>query len=380
MSRLPAALVLALILILPVRGAGSSISAQDDERLRVIATFSIIGDIVQNVAGDAVDLSIIVGPDGDPHTFEPSPEQIADLADADLIFENGIEFETWLDDMYEASGSGATRVPLADGLDLLEISGEAHDDETADHDHGDHDPHVWQDVGNVIAEVSVIRDSLTAADPANTATYTANAEAYAGQLQELDSSIRTMVETVPAENRVLFTSHDALGYFAHAYGFTIAGTALGSVSTEASDPSAGEIVDLIDQIKAAGATAIFVENVESGDLMSQIARDAGVILAPTLYTDALGTSESPAATYIAMMTYNAVTIVTALGGQVVTGHSRLKPGADRERLSTAIAGGQAGSACLVSERRSVSAPGFNRGRHQARPDRPIRTLVRGQVG
>ena len=134
------------------------------------------------------------------------------------------------------------------------------------------------------------------------------------ELLALDESIRQMVESLPAEQRVLVTSHDSLQYFAHAYGFTIAGTALGSLSTEAADPSAGEIADLIDQIKATGVPAIFAENVESSDLMQQIADDAGVRLAPELFTDALSKSDGPAATYIALMNYNATTIVTALGG------------------------------------------------------------------
>lgn len=322
-ARLPhfvVACLLALSIVLPA--AQFDAAAQEGEPLRVVATFSIVGDVVQNVAGDAVELSVIVGADGDAHTFEPSPEQIAELADAELIFENGLGFETWLDDMYEASGSNAERVPLAEGLELLEVSGEEHDDEAEDHDdeaedheHGEHDPHVWQDVSNVVAEVAVVRDALIAADPVNADLYTANAAAYTAQLQELDVSIRAMVETVPAEQRVLITSHDSLAYFAHAYGFTIAGSAFGSISTEAGDPSAGEIAELIELIDTSGAPAIFVENVESGDLMEQIASDAGVELAPTLYTDALGTADSPGATYLDMMRYNATTIVTALGGQ-----------------------------------------------------------------
>ena len=300
-------------------GTRARVTAQDHESLTVVATFSILGDVVRNVAGDAVDLTVIVGADGDAHTFEPKPNQIAALADADLIFENGISFETWLDDMYDASGSNATRVVVTDGLPLLAFGG--HDDVSAathtnddGHQSDEHDPHVWNDVANVVAEVTTIRDALIAADPANAGTYTANATTYTQQLQDLDASIRQMVGTIPAEERVLVTSHDALAYFAHAYGFTIAGTALGSLSTEASDPSAGEIGKLIEQIKATGVPAIFAENAESGDLMEQIARDAGVTLAPRLYTDALSKDDGPAATYIALMTYNATTIVTALGG------------------------------------------------------------------
>lgn len=297
----------------------ASITARADEPLTVVATFSILGDIVQNVGGDYVDLTVIVGPDGDAHTFEPKPNQISALADADLIFENGIGFETWLDDMYDASGSHADRIVVTDGLPLLAFG--THDDQpdathaTDDgHDSNEHDPHVWNDAQNVIAEVTTIRDALIAADPANTDAYTANAAAYTEQLQELDASITQMVETIPAEQRILFTSHDALAYFAHAYGLTIAGTALGSLSTEASDPSAGDIGKLIEQIKATGVPAIFAENAESNDLMDQIARDAGVTVAPRLYTDALSKEDGPAATYIALMTYNATTIVTALGG------------------------------------------------------------------
>jgi zinc/manganese transport system substrate-binding protein len=320
-TRLRRPLAIALTLILSLGGLlAGPVSAQDSGKLKVVATFSILGDVVQNVGGDAVDLTTIVGPDGDPHTFEPKPDQISALADAKLIFENGIGFETWLDDMYSSSGSSATRVVVTDGLPLLAFNGQsdvpATPHATGDgHGHDEHDPHVWQDVSNVIAEVGTIRDALIDADPAHADTYTANAAAYTSQLQELDGKIRQMVETLPADKRVLVTSHDSLGYFAHAYGFTIAGTALGSLSTEGADPSAGDIARLIDQIKATGVPAIFAENVESQDLMQQIARDAGVTLAPPLYTDALSKADGPAATYIALMTYNATTIVTALGGK-----------------------------------------------------------------
>lgn len=299
-------------LVAPARG-------QSAERLQVVATFSILGDIVRNLTGDAADVTVIVGRDGDAHTFEPNPAQIGAIADADLIIENGIGFEPWLDDMYEASGSSATRVIATDGLTLLALgaddaeSGEEHTSDDG-HDHGDHDPHVWHDVSNVVHEVGVIRDALATADPANAGTYTGSADAYSAQLTDLDTRIRAMVESVPAEHRVLVTSHDSLGYFAHAYGFTIAGSAFGSLSTEAADPSAGEIADLIEQIKATGVPAIFAENVENSELMEQIARDAGVSLAPTLFTDALSAEEGDAPTYISLMIWNATTIVTALGG------------------------------------------------------------------
>ena len=165
-----------------------------------------------------------------------------------------------------------------------------------------------------MAEAENIKKALVVEDPANAEAYERSAANYRDQLEELDSAIRRYVDTVPVEERVIFTSHDALGYFARAYGFTITGTALGSLSTEAADPSAGEIGELIEAIKGAGVPAIFAENVESSDLMERIASDAGVVVAPPLYTDALSKSDGPAATYIDLMTYNATTIVTALGG------------------------------------------------------------------
>lgn len=294
----------------------------------VLATFSILGDVVRNVGGEAIALEVLVGPDGDAHTFEPSPSDIAKIADATLIFENGVEFETWLDDVYASSDSTATRVAVAEGLPLLELEehgheeGEEHTDEASpesghdegeEHEEGEQDPHVWHDVQNVIAEVAVIRDALAAADPANAETYAANADAYVAQLTELDAFAAAEAEKLPPERRKLITSHDALGYLAAAYGFEIVGTALGSLSTETADPSGGEIAELVEQIKAAGVPAIFAENIEGTDLMQQIADDAGVALAPPLFTDALGQPGSQGATYIEMVRYNMTTIVTALG-------------------------------------------------------------------
>lgn len=339
----------ALVVAVGLTGPLATAQAQaQDEPLKVVATFSILGDIVANIGGDAIELEVIVGPDGDAHTFEPSPSDIVKLTDADVIVENGVEFETWLDDVYEASDSEAIRVVATDGLTLLELgehegeehegegSPEAHHDEDeehadgaspeADHDeegeehegeeheHGEQDPHVWQSVQNVIGEVAVIRDALVAADPDAAATYQANADAYLAQLTELDAFITAEVAELPAESRKLVTSHDALGYFADAYEFEIVGTALDSLSTETADPSGGELAELVEQIKAAGVPAIFAENVANTGLMEQIAADAGVVLAPGLYTDALGPAGSDGGTYVEMMRYNATTIVTALGG------------------------------------------------------------------
>ncbi len=296
--------------------------------LPVLATFSILGDLVRNVGGDAIALDVLVGPDSDAHTFEPSPSDIAKIADASLIFENGVAFEEWLDDVYASSDSTATRVVATEGLTLLGFEeGEHEDEEHADdaspeadhggeeeHGHGEQDPHVWHDVKNVIAEVAIVRDALAAADPANAETYASNADTYLAQLTELDAFATAEAGKLPVERRKLVTSHDALGYLAAAYGFEIIGTALGSLSTETADPSGGELAELVEQIQAAGVPAIFVENIEGTDLMRQIADDAGVALAPPIYTDALGEPGGEAGTYVDLVRYNMTTIVAALGG------------------------------------------------------------------
>ena len=159
--------------------------------------------------------------------------------------------------------------------------------------------------------VTVIADELAKADPANAAAYFANRDRYVGELSELDAWVRSQVQTIPAEHRILVTSHDTFGYFAEQYGFRTV-TVLGSVSSEASDPSAAAVVNVIEQIKASSVTAVFAENILSPRLTEQIARQSGVRVVATLYTDALGAADSEGASYIAMIRYNVQTIVEAL--------------------------------------------------------------------
>ena len=291
---------------------------QDGEPLRVVATFSILGDWVTQVGGDRIEVATIVPAGGDAHTFDPNPDQVTSIADADLIFEIGIGFETWLDDMYAASGSEAQRIVVSEGLDLIaadEASPVAEaepEGEEEDHAHGEVDPHIWHDVNNAVASVETIRAALGSADGANAATYDANAGAYAAELTELDAFIRAEAGKLPEDRRKLVTSHDTFGYFARAYGFEIVGTALNSLTTESNDPPASEIAALVEEIDDSGVPAIFAENVSNTDLMQTIADEAGVTLAPSLYTDALGEPGSDGETYIAMMHSNSSTIVTAL--------------------------------------------------------------------
>lgn len=301
---------------------------------KVLATFSILGDLVQNVGGDRIELRTLVQPGTDAHTFAPSPSDGIAVVDANLIFENGLGFEPWLDDLYTSAESRATRVVVTQGIELIgaeegQHAGEAdehgadhaaegtpaaeHAGEADEHGHGEYDPHVWHDVGNVITMVATIRDALVAADPAGAAEYTANAERYLAELRALDAFVVEQTAALPEARRKLVTSHDTFGYFAHRYGYQVLGTALGSISTDITDPSAREIVDLVEQIKAAGVPAIFAENVHNPGLMEQIASETGVALAPTLYTDALGAPGSDGETYLKLVRYNLTTIVGALG-------------------------------------------------------------------
>lgn len=304
----------------------------------VVGSFSIISDWVTMVGGEMVSVSSLVPAGGDAHTFDPAPSDVAVMTDARAIFSMGAGFEPWLADLVSASGTTAPVIAVNDSLELMPGSGEHeaehdhdhegdatpmadehdHDHEAEaghDHDHGAFDPHTWTDVQNAIISVQQIRDSLMEVDAANADTYTVNCDAYLKDLEELDSWIKSEVEKVPMENRKLVTTHDTLGYFAHAYGFEIIGTALGSLTTDVGDPSAGDIAALVDEIRGTGVPAIFPENVSNADLMQSIAKEAGVTVAPPLYSDALGESGSDGDSYLKMMRYNVTTIVTALTPQ-----------------------------------------------------------------
>jgi ABC-type Zn uptake system ZnuABC Zn-binding protein ZnuA len=284
---------------------------------RVVATFSLIGDWARIVGGEHIALTVLAGPGVDTHTFSPTPADGKALANAEVIFENGIAFETWLDDLYAASESRAQRVSVTAGLSLHKAGDHTDDDhaddnhaEASDHAHGDSDPHVWHDVANAIAIVENIRAALAQADPANAAAYAANAAAYTTELQTLDAWVLAQVATLPTERRQLVTPHDTFGYFAERYGFTVVGTVL-PASTEGASPSAEELAQLIDAVKAAGVPAVFAETVSGESLIQQVAAEAGVSIVP-LYTDALGPAGSSGDTYLRLMRANVTAIVEAL--------------------------------------------------------------------
>src|SRR5829696_7072512 len=265
------ALVLAIIASLPTLIPVAAQTPSTGDPLQVVASFSILGDLVKNVGGDAVEVTTLIGPGVDAHTYDPAPSDLVVLSKAYVIFENGLGFEPWLDRFFASAQPSGARVVVTEGITPREAgAGDAHEgeaqlEEDGDaHEHGQFDPHVWHDVANVIIMVGNIRDALVAADPARAEWYKANAAAYIAKLEALDASVREQVGTLPPERRKLVTSHDTFGYFAAAYGFDIIGTALGSISTEAGDPSARDIATLVTEIQEAGVPAIFAENVEIG--------------------------------------------------------------------------------------------------------------------
>ncbi len=318
MQRQSSILVLALLALTGCT-AGTRETPAQAGKPKVVATFSVVGDLVRNVAGDHVELITLVGSDGDAHTFEPAPQDAAALAKAAVIVENGVGFEGWLDKLYASSQSKAKRVVASKGLKLRDADDEHEHEAKKDgdkqkhkHDHDDQDPHVWHDVQNAIHMTGVIETELAKADPANAAKYRANAAAYAKQLQELDQWVLDQVATVPEARRKLVTSHDTFGYFAQRYGFKVVGTALGSFSTETADPSAADFAKLCATIKAAKVPVVFAENIQSAKVVHRLAQEAGVKLAPPLFTDALGKEGSEGDTYLKMMRHNVAVIVNNL--------------------------------------------------------------------
>jgi zinc/manganese transport system substrate-binding protein/manganese/iron transport system substrate-binding protein len=287
-------------LIIALSATACSSGGSPSAKLRIVATTTIVGDIVRAVAGDKADVTVLLAPGVDPHEYQPVPSDVQALAQAKIVFANGAGLEPWLPDLIESAGTTARS--LSDGLSLRTVE---EDGVTED------DPHVWFDVANAIHFAGQIRDALIAVDAANADVYRANADAYIGQLKELDAWIVAQVGTLPPQNRLLVTNHDTFGYFAARYGFTVLGTVFPAAGAAAS-PSAQQVSELIQSIQRAGVRAVFTENTLNPDLANTIAQEAGVKVISELYTDALGPADSPAATYIDLMRFDVQTIVEAL--------------------------------------------------------------------
>lgn len=284
--------------------------------LKVLASTTFLADIARNVAGDRARVESLLPFGADPHSYQAAPTDVARIAESSVLILNGVEYEHFIEPLLENAGGERVVIEATTGLTPHEMEEHAHEGEEEhaaegeEHAHEAGDPHMWLDPNLVITYVENIRDGLSEADPEGAETYKANADAYIAQLKDLDNWINEQVDTIPAERRLLVTNHEALGYFAERYGFEVVDTIIPSLSTEAS-ASAQEVAAAIEAIKAAGASAIFLGEVENADLANQIADETGVKVVDGLYLETL-TDGEPAATYIDMMKYNVTQIVQAL--------------------------------------------------------------------
>ena len=282
------------------------------EKLHVVATTSILGDVVHQVGGDRIELTTLLPVGADPHSYSAAPQDLRTLSEVQVVFMVGEGVEETLLPVLENREGNSALVAVNTGLALQELPADTHKaDNQAEGEHQHAlDPHTWTAGPSVIHWVEQIEQSLSALDPANAATYQANAAAYRSKLEALDQEIQRAVAVIPAANRKLVTDHDDFGYFADRYGFTLVGAVIPSFSTLAA-PSAQELAALQQQVAAEGVKAIFVGTTVNPELADQMAHDLGIAVVP-LYTDSLSGADGPAATYLDMMHYNVQAIVAAL--------------------------------------------------------------------
>jgi zinc/manganese transport system substrate-binding protein len=299
------------LLILAVLSAASTIAPssahQAPTKLKVVATFSILGDFAGIVGGDRADVETLVGPNGDVHVYTPTTADAEMIRNAGLVIVNGLGLEGWLPRLIKSSGSNATTVLAPGGIVPRKVAGG--DILSRERGAGSVDPHAWQSVANAEIYVGNIRDAMVAADPANAATYRANAAAYLARLEALDHEVREAVARIPAERRKVISTHGAFGYFAAAYDLTF--VAPQGVSTE-TEPSARDIATIIVQIRKEKIPAVFLENVSDPRLMRQIASETGAAIGGTLYSDSLTKENGEAPSYVDMIRHNIRTIASAL--------------------------------------------------------------------
>lgn len=286
------------IAILLISSCGRQTGSSAGTNVPVILTSTtILADITRQVAGDRLNIDSLLPVGSDPHSYQPTPQDIAKVSESKLIIVNGAGYETFLDPLLKNADGQRTLIEASAGISPRKNAQGI-------------DPHMWLDPDLVIQYVGNIRDALIQVDPTGEAAYKSNADAYTAALKQLDAWIVEQVDQIPAEKRLLVTNHEAFGYFADRYGFKVIGTVIESFSTDAS-PSAQQLAALIDQIKASKAPAIFLDASDNATLAQQIAAETGVKVITDLHLESL-TDGAPAATYIDMMKYNVTQIVNAL--------------------------------------------------------------------
>lgn len=295
------------VLMAAVLMLGAALHAAAAERVPVVASFSVLGDLVRQVGGERVQVQVLVGPGSDAHVYQPTPAQARTVAAARLVVSNGLGFEGWMSRFLRAAGFKGRHAVLAEGLAGPRRTGEAGVGPQGRHDHKGHrhdaaiDPHVWQNVAHAVTMSRRVAEALCAVDGAGCGEYTARAAAYGERLQALDLEIRQGWAALPEPRRKVITSHDAFGHYAAAYGVRF--LAPQGVSTNA-EASAQGVATLVRQVRAEGVRAMFLENIADPRLIEQIARETGVQPAGSLYSDSLSDAQGPAATYEAMMRHN----------------------------------------------------------------------------
>ena len=304
--------------------------AGPDGPIRVVATFSILGDMVSRIGGEHVAVTTLVGPDGDTHVYRPTPAAARAVSEADILVVNGLDFEGWLDRLIETASFGGVRVVATAGVEPLtfegddgdehdgghdheeskaaEDHGDEHDGQDA-HDHGAFDPHAWQSLRHAVTYVDNVTMALAKASPESASTFYRNRAVYVAELEALDAEIRSLLAELPDGARTIVTSHDAFQYFGRDYG--LAFIAPQGLSTE-SEASAKDVVRLIERIRSQGIRAVFLENIADPRLLKRIADETGATIGGTLYPGALSGPEGPAPTYLDMMRHNARTLAQAL--------------------------------------------------------------------
>jgi zinc/manganese transport system substrate-binding protein len=270
------------------------------DKVEVVTSFSILGDLAREVGGDRVAVTTIVMPNGDAHTFQPTPADARRLRNAKVLVINGLGLEGWMPRLQEASGFHGVVVTASQGVKPLEV---------VQHGAKVTDPHAWQDLHNGKIYVANIRDGLTKADPDDNASFEANAEKLTAEIDKLDAEVRVAIGKLPAERRKIITTHRAFGYFGAAYGLEI--VAPEGIGTEGA-PSAQDLARIIRQIKTEKIPAMFLENVTDPRLLNQISSETGAVVGGTLYSDSLSTPGGPAPTYLDMFRYNIRTLTSAL--------------------------------------------------------------------
>jgi zinc/manganese transport system substrate-binding protein len=298
-NRIAMQIGLALLLLLGLSGG-----AEAADKIKAVASFSVLGDMVKQVGGDRVEVIALVGPDGDAHVYEPTPADAKTLANANILFTNGLGFEGWMERLDKSSGFKGKVVVASTGVKprtMIEQEGSQPETIT--------DPHAWQSLANGKLYVAHIRDGLIAVDPDGKSVYEANAAKYLDEIAKEEGAVKQAIARLPKDRRKLITSHDAFGYFGAAYGLEI--IAPEGVSTE-SEASAQDVAKIIRQIQAKHIPAVFMENITDHRLLDQIASETSARIGGELYTDALSPSDGPAPTYLDMFRHNIGALSAAL--------------------------------------------------------------------